>query len=316
MASEAETVPTGAEPRFVAHQVGEFVTLTAISDVPIVSVQWTFEGLPISDALQTVDQGLYIPLGFNNVNPIRRAWLEPGSWFVTCTGLTTEGPAFAEHAIEIFAPRVTKFESAITGTAQVVTKSDGKTYLQLLQPDGRDGIWFDAEVDSNGAFGWLGFLQLASEERARYVPWPQGEVSSLNDRWVLDVGANPNSILYRGEEFDLVSGGSTKLAASDGPGAELASPIDQYFIGSPHLDADEQYRMFIVFMPRILGSVWVPLWEVKWGWSGAAQEVDGAYSLRNPAERVQWASFAGLITEFDQMPAWTSNTDSRQWINT
>jgi hypothetical protein len=301
-----------------SRQVGEFLRLTAISNYPITSITWTVPGELISGAVQRPGLGFYLPLVYFTANPLIVSWLNPGQYVVTANAVTTNGPVSRTHVIPIIAPLVTSFVSHLHGGARVVT-FDMKPYVLRLVNQvnpSLDGVTFEATIQRNGATGYIGFLQLASNQRFRMDTVNHGHDYSINDQWVLDNGANPTSIIYRSAVWPLTDG--QVINTSDGPGGELAYPTNTLSIGVDPLPSPERYRLFVVFLPLPSNpentTMWVPLQELAWSWGGAARISlnPPGYVLSDPGTLNAYNSVP--VTQFAQLPSWTTNTLAGTWL--
>jgi hypothetical protein len=304
-----------AEPNalYMTAQIGEVLTLTVRSNAAIISVMWEVAGLVVSTAVQGPGAGGYVPFFGRYINPTQLAMLVPGYYTVTCTGLTSRGPAVSTHMITVSGPRVINFSATPIGRPMVRQSAGGQTMLQLWQSVGGGGISFSALVDAQGCVGSLGFMQLANDQRFRVDTDNHGHDFSINDQWVLDNGANPTSIIYRNQTWPTAVG-QVLMTSSDAPGGELAAPVKTYSIGVEPLEFPERFRLFVMFKPTVANGFWVPLQELVWSWGGAATLNDNGVGYRLSDLGSVFSYPATSMQLMAQMPFWSSNTQAGVWL--
>jgi hypothetical protein len=298
--------------------VGVMLHLVAPSATHALSVTWTVEGMQYAvkgyTATLTTAQATPLTQADLGAATLDFAWWKPGHYTVTCTVSTTQGTVQSSDDYVVTAPLVKGF-NWWTGVVGVGTYT-GKTFLRLVRSMSdfdHDGMLMNAVVaGTQQAAGTLAGIQMASQQRFCTRDDGRNERLNLNGIWVLDSGMT-NTVLYQGTTVALpANGANANYQANDGPGAELnENVISAMFVGDGDVTptTPELYRMYLMFLPSLPNSVWVPLKVLMWGWEGmSAYEYEGWTPAQDPG------IVHPVVTDPTGYPTWTQNTSQNTWI--
>lgn len=313
--SDGQPALAGADDD-VTTTVGVIYEHVAVSNVPILSVQWAIDGYPnatVVDYQPTLTNGTFVNLTPASLfeNPVHFGWWLPGTYTVTAWIETAYGWGSASHTFNVSAPLVRDF-NGMTGVVGVGIYQ-GSEFLRLaksMQNFGADGLQVQAIVAATQSIsGTLGGIQLASNER--FVTHQDGSNWRLNTNstYILDVGMT-NSVLYQNHAVPIGTDGNNVIwDANDGPGQGLDSALlSAAFIGDGDPVVPETYRMHLMFLANSVGAVWVPLSIVEWSWQGFTQFESGVWT---PAQD-PGASLSN--PQAPAFPQWAANTSQSQWV--
>lgn len=116
--------------------IGEMVELRAVSDEPIIGVQWNVQGWFVADYTISVAGSMltYVTAIQMQRNPLSFGWVAPGNYAVTCIIQTASGFNNVGIMFNVLAPTVTSFQS-LTG-AVTVGPYQGSTYIRFTGQGG------------------------------------------------------------------------------------------------------------------------------------------------------------------------------------
>ena len=284
----------------------------AISNVPIISVQWVVPpgGAPIYNYVINPNSGVAYPLPPSlTMNPLYFAWTAPCATYVGVYITTAYGTGYVENYFYVQTPTVQSFTSVTD--APYAGPFAGSTYLRFGQPPG-PGITIQATVACPGnVSGRFAFLQLASNARVGTdtdgVSWRW----NLNGMNVLDVGPGPQPwLFYQNAFLRLGEGQSGQFDITDAPAAELGPPFRLVSVGDGEPIVPETYQTYLMFQPNVSGSIWIALQMLTWWWEGYSELDAGAWSAvqqpansPNPGGQPQTA-----------LPTWNANTMDGDWV--
>ncbi len=295
--------------------VGEMGQHVAVSNVPILGVQWQISGgNPVANYIVNPTLGQVVPVTPADlvVNPLTFAFTTAGTYVVGVTIWTAYGPGFVSNTFVVTAPQVNYFESE---TSQVGIQTMQNTpWIMFGSPQGsggRPGIIMKAVVfGQQSTPGFVGILQLVINQRTGVITSYNPVHNSQNGIPALDVGPGGAYVFYQNVIEDLPVGGNAHVMVDDGPGAQLAPPLTLVSIGDQE-PGPESYQAFLMFCAASPGAIWVPLSVLNWNWEGYAElQSDGTWSpVQEPGNAV---NPSGVATS--QFPTWTVNTTTGFWV--
>lgn len=293
--------------------VGQMIQHLAVSNVPILSVQWVVGGSGVANYTLTPNAGTVTPITSDMLvqNPLTFAFTSADDWTVGVYITTAYGTAYVTNDFVVTAPQVNFLDSM---TQQVyVGAYAGGTYLRFGDPDDPTvpGIVINAVLfGAQNVPGWVGILQLATNQRFgtddEGRPWHW----SLNGQAVLDVGPGGAYMFYQNQIEVLAPGANAQFDITDAPALELGPPFQFVAVGDGDPIVPETYESYLMFIPVGPGSIWVPLSVLTWSWEGYSQFENGTWGpVRQPNNAV---NPLGVLT--DVFPTWTTNTNAGQWV--
>ncbi len=159
--------------------------------------------------------------------------------------------------------------------------------------------WTGLVATAAGGSGEIGFIQLIQEEGRSVESNGTAWVLSSSNQFVLD--GTPPAILYDdGPEAHKSIGDSDAeyIDSNDTPGINLDSP--EYDLVSA--DISNNFRVYLMYRPTGIDSIWVTLRKMEWYWHGAVTN-NGGWSMLPGASSSSSPSGSDSI----ELPTWKNH---------
>jgi len=294
--------------------IGEATQHMAVSNLPILSVEWQVDMTSIIQTFQATEE-VGGPVPFNPaelvVNPLWFTPFKPGPLVVSVQISTTRGTAVVTRTLQVTAPTVTNFAAA-TGAPEVWQDANQRTMLQFISPFNGPGIVINANVSgTQAASGTLAFIQIA--QNARWLTENnQTQHININGQSVVDTGMS-GSYIYQNVTVPLATGQAGALiSVTDSPGMQLPIPpagFQAFYIGNEVITR-EQYQMYLMFCSSAMGSSWAPLGVLNWNWAGYSEAKGNDWTAVQEPE--WWPNPPGALTT--TYPTWNGNTSDGRFV--
>lgn len=291
--------------------VGQYGEHLAVSNVPIVAVQWVVPptGSPLVSYNVNPDSGVPSPLAQPpTINPLYFSWTAACATYVGVYITTAYGTGYVENYFYVTAPTMQSFTS-VTGVPWV-GDYQGQTLLRFGEAPG-PGVQITATVACpNDLSGTIAFIQLASDQRFARTNDNASFHMSINGQFVLDVGPAAPWVFYQNEFGHVAQGQSGTIDITDAPAQGLNNNINLAAIGDGDPVVPESYQTYLMFLADPQPAMWVALGMLSWNWEGYTERNGGGWSaVEQPGNAVNPVGVAQST-----LPTWSANTNSGQWV--
>jgi hypothetical protein len=265
--------------------VGQQVNLTASVDTPGIATSnftWSVSGSAISNYVVASDSSSaqMLPLTQTNSASVDFYWVSGGQQNVTCSVVLNNG-SIATSQASFNVQRPTAQVAYVKGTVGADSNFYLGNYLHYGTSDnsgtscepGLDGIVCTYAVNTlpgfSGIYGWFHLNSSA-------IQYKQSDGTS-------------KQCLPSGYDGALPFGSACFY---DTPGFSLAGHVE--------VTEAESHQTWLMFQPSVTNSIWVPLKQVNWGWSGDAVLTNGTWTLPSHSNPDP------TVTDATMHPSWTS----------
>lgn len=227
--------------------VGQKINLTAEiqrGQTPPQNLRWTLPGKVIKNYAAGVSKGEVTPLTELSNLSVAFYWVDGGDNRQIQFSATVDGQTLTAKAT-FNVKRPSSEVRTSTGTIAIRTEENNQCWLRFGNPD-RHGIDFSRTMQQgyNGTTCWV---QIAT-----------------TDSWYKDTnGFCWQELGQTGLDRDFPYGSDP--TDQDNPGIVIDASVTK-------INVDDNFDMWLMYMPAGDGSIWVPLKKVRWGWQATAKK--------------------------------------------
>lgn len=291
-------VLAGVQTKIVGQKV-ELRVRVSRGGLAMTDIQWTIPGETVKTYTQSVDAGTKTVLaaGDKQQDHLTFYWISGGPKLVQVSATVGGRNLLASVSFNVLAPTN---PSCTSKTGDVAVGNPGFPGAGLELHYGTNitsGIeWTCKAKAPAGGAGEIAATQLVNSERTRTPNAGGKKTLSTGGDWHLDT-----TVPYE-PAVPILAGASATWTANDTPGALLTSGYEKRTLS-------DRFRLYFMYKPDGIDSIWVTLQRLDWNWGGKTTRVGapaGPGNNWNPPTDVDDTPDPDGA-DSTELPTWTAN---------
>jgi len=299
-----DNVLIGVQTKIVGQKVKLGVRVSR-AGLAMTNIQWTIPGETVKTYTQSVAAGTktVLAVGDKQQNNLTFYWISGGLKVVQVSATVGGRNLLTLVSFNVFAPANVTCTSE-TGDVAVGNPGFPDADLELHYGTNiTSGIeWTCKAKAREGGSGQIAATQLTNKNHTRTTNAGENQTLGTEGDWQLD-----NTVPYD-SAVPILAGASATWTSDDSPGTPLTDGLSKK-------GADQKFRLYFMYKPDGIDSIWVTLQRLDWNWGGKTTRVgapEGAGNNWNqPTDVDDTPDPDGA--DSTELPTWTANIKDAVW---